>query len=196
MPVAPCGPSTPVTPCGPSTPVAPCGPCGPSTPVAPCAPSTPARPCAPWLDSVNTQAAPVMLLSLGPPIKAVVASADNATLDPNHVSMVAPVPVSFGPCCVHPPPERVKSQAAPKPPLSNAAPIMAVLPSADNATLPANQPPSVPPVSSVAVSFAPCCVQVPPERVNTQAAPTPPLSFGPPIRAVFPSPDSATVDAN
>ena len=52
------------------------------------------------------------------------------------------------------------------------------------------------PVSSLAVSFGPCWVQVEPERVNTHAAPTPLLSSGPPIRAVLPSADSATLSPN
>ena len=52
------------------------------------------------------------------------------------------------------------------------------------------------PRASVAVSFGPCWVQVEPERVNTHAAPTLPLSHEPPIRAVLPSADSATVEPN
>ena len=43
-------------------------------------------------------------------------------------------------------------------------------------------------------SFAPCCVQVVPLRVKTQAAPTNPLSPGPPTIAVVPSAESATAD--
>ena len=43
------------------------------------------------------------------------------------------------------------------------------------------------------VSLEPCCVHVDPERVNTHVAPAPPLSNQPPISAVFPSPDSATL---
>jgi hypothetical protein len=46
----------------------------------------------------------------------------------------------------------------------------------------------------VAVSLRPCWVHVDPERVNTQAAPTPTLSLGPPISAVFPSVESVTLE--
>ncbi len=42
-------------------------------------------------------------------------------------------------------------------------------------------------------SFSPCRVQVESERVNTHAAPTPPLSAGPPINAVSPSAESTTL---
>src|ERR1019366_6039625 len=41
-------------------------------------------------------------------------------------------------------------------------------------------------------SFGPCCCQIAPILVNTQAAPTLPLSDGPLMMAVFPSPDNAT----
>ena len=68
-----------------------------------------------------------------------------------------------------------------------------MFPSADSATLKPNPPA---PVSPVPVSLPPCCVQVEPVRVNTHAAPRLPLSPGPPIRAVFPSADSATLKPN
>ena len=104
--------------------------------------------------------------------------------------------MSFSPCWVHVDPERVNTHAAPAPPLSPDPPISAVLPSAESATLLPNSPS---PVSPVPVSFSPCWVQVDPERVNTHAAPTPaglnvpPLSAGPPISAVLPSAESATL---
>src|SRR5713226_5327247 len=48
------------------------------------------------------------------------------------------------------------------------------------------------PTAPVPTSLAPCWLHTPAERVNTHAAPTPPLSPGPPTKAVFPSADSAT----
>jgi len=67
------------------------------------------------------------------------------------------------------------------------------LPSAESATLLPKRP--FVPSSEPPVSFGPCWVQVDPERVNTHAAPTclPAVSsLMPPIRAVFPSAESAT----
>ena len=72
-------------------------------------------------------------------------------------------------------------------------PIRAVLPSPDSATL---EPNRARPVSPLPVSFVPCCFQVEPERVNTHAAPTSPTSSAPPIRAVLPLADSATLRPN
>src|SRR6266581_3346961 len=60
---------------------------------------------------------------------------------------------------------------------------MTMLPSADSATEGA-APPSI--------SLLPCCVQTPPLRVNTHAAPVLLLSAHPPTMAVLPSADSAT----
>src|SRR5580692_2658900 len=64
-------------------------------------------------------------------------------------------------------------------------------------------PSPVSPVPSLAqlpaqspVSFSPCWVQVEPERVNTHAAPLSLSSFQPPISAVSPSADSATIVPN
>jgi hypothetical protein len=72
-------------------------------------------------------------------------------------------------------------------PASAAPPIRAVLAVEDSAVLmPNSRPPPLP------VSFPPCCVQLVPERVNTQPAPTAPLSPIPPMSAVFPSEESAT----
>ena len=68
--------------------------------------------------------------------------------------------------------------------------MSAVFPSPDSATL---WPWLALPTAPVPTSFGPCWVQVVPERVNTHTAPTSPLSPGPPTSAVFPSPDSATL---
>jgi hypothetical protein len=96
----------------------------------------------------------------------------------------------LAPCWVQTPPERVNTHAAPRKPLSARPPISAVWPSADSAAL----MPYVPaPLSSIAVSLAPCWLQRPPERVNTHAAPTPPASLKPPTSAVSPSADSAAL---
>src|SRR5262249_51764868 len=46
--------------------------------------------------------------------------------------------------------------------------------------------------ASLPTSFLPCCVQTPPLRVNTHAAPVLPLSDHPPTMAVLPSAESAT----
>src|SRR3954452_14501362 len=144
-------------------------------------------------ERVKAHAPPTLLLSSGPPISAVLPSSDSATLCPNWPAPVSPLPVSFAPCWVQVPPERVKAHAAPTNPLSKGPPIRAVLPSADSATLMPKRPK---PLSSLPVSFVACWVQTPPERVNAHAAPTPPLSPGPPIRAVLPSADSATLWPN
>src|SRR5471030_209471 len=160
-------------------------------------PCGPCAPCAPRRGSVATQAAPTPALSSGPPIRAVVASADSATLHPKEPAPVSPSPVRFEPCGVQTLAERINIQAAPREPLLSGPPIRAVFPSAANATLSPKWPLSI---SSVAVSFGPCCVPTPPERVNTQAAPSPAGSLwpsvGPPIRAVVPLADSATLVPN
>src|SRR5271169_7188094 len=53
-------------------------------------------------DLVKTHAAPAFeLLSVGPPTMAVLPSADTATERPWLASPTAPVPTSFGPCCVN-----------------------------------------------------------------------------------------------
>ncbi len=111
---------------------------------------------------------------------------------PNPAFPISPVPMSFPPCWVQVEPERVNTQAAPVLPLSSGPPISAVSPSAESATLSPNLPS---PVSPVPVSFSPCWLQVEPERVNTQAAPLSPSSRGPPISAVLPSAESATLVA-
>jgi hypothetical protein len=43
------------------------------------------------------------------------------------------------------------------------------------------------PLAPFPMSLSPCWLQAPPARVNTHAAPSPVLSFGPPTIAVFPS---------
>src|SRR6516164_5917492 len=157
---------------------------------------------------VNTHAAPAAprpkgtdrshRLSPGPPTMALLPSADNATDMPWRALPTAPVPTSFLPCCVQVPPLRVNTHApsAPQPPTT------AVLPSAESATdipWPGGNGGSLAPVPT---SLPPCCVQVPPLRVNTHAAPAGPttddrsrsalLGPGPPTIAVLPSADSAT----
>src|ERR1700730_14006353 len=47
-------------------------------------------------------------------------------------------------------------------------------------------------MASVPTSFGPRWLHASPERVNTHAAPTSPLSNRPPTTAVFPSPESET----
>src|SRR4051794_37234860 len=100
--------------------------------------------------------------------------ADSATLPPKKPGPVSSLAVSFGPCCVHTPDERVNTHAAPFPHTPQEDPtrtwslgpaISAVLPSADNATLcPKLGSPRV--LGSLGVSLGPCCVQAPDDRVN------------------------------
>src|SRR5262245_56502265 len=102
-------------------------------------------------------------------------------------------------CCVQTPPLRVNTHAAPAAPrptgtdrshgLSPGPPTKAVFPSADKAT---DMPWRALPTASLPTSFLPCCVQTPPLRVNTHAAPVLLLSDQPPTMAVLPSADSAT----
>src|SRR5262245_35333730 len=124
-------------------------------------------------------------------------SADSATDVPRRPTAL--LLTSLLPCCVQTPPLRVNTHAAPGAPrpkgrdrshgLSPGPPTMAVLPSADNAT---DMPWRALPTASAATSFLPCCVQIPPRRVNTHAAPVLLLSDQPPTRAVLPSAESAT----
>ena len=68
------------------------------------------------------------------------------------------------------------------------------MPFADSAAL---EPNPEAPLSPVPVSFGPCGVHSDFElSVNTQAAPSPPLSPEPPISAVLPSEESATLEPN
>src|SRR5207245_936854 len=118
---------------------------------------------------------------------------DNATLTPKRPAPVSSLAVSFEPCWVQGEPARGNTHAAPTLLLLAKPPISAVLPSEDNATLEPNWPA---PVSSLAVSFCPCWVRGEPARVNTHAAPTLLLSMKPPISAVLPSEDNATLRPN
>src|SRR5205807_508263 len=138
----------------------------------------------------NTHAAPVLLLSCQPPISAVPPSPDKATLTPCSAAPTAPLPTSVGPCCDHVDPERENTHAAPVLLLSCQPPISAVPPSPDKATL---TPCSAAPTAPLPTSFDPCCDHVDPERENTHAAPVLLLSCQPPISAVPPSPDKATL---
>src|SRR5262245_10097539 len=140
---------------------------------------------------LNTQAAPVLLLSDHPPTMAVLPSADRARDIPRCARPTAPSPTSL-PSCVHTPlPFRVNTHAASAP----QPPTRAVLPSADKATAipwPGGDCDSPTRYESVPTSLSPCCVQAPSVRVNTQAAPLVLLSLGPPTMAVLPSADRAT----
>src|SRR6266540_2620790 len=124
-------------------------------------------------------------LSLAPPTMTMLPSADSATEGVDFPT--EPVPTSFVSCVQRPPPLRVNTNATP--PSSATPPTMAVLPSADSAT---DVPWRALPTASVPTSFLPCCVQTPPLRVNTHAAPVLPLSDHPPTMAVLPSAESAT----
>src|SRR5262245_28414969 len=141
-------------------------------------------------ERVNTHTAPAAL-SNGPPITAVLPSEESATSWPKRAAPLSPLPVSFGPCCVQVEPERVKTHAAPMPPLSPPPPTSAVLPSAESATPPSPNSPA-PSSSLPPVSLGPCCDQLEPERVKTHTAPMPPLSSLP-TSAVLPSEDKATL---
>src|SRR5262249_1379860 len=101
-------------------------------PTAPVPTSLP--PC--WLHTpplrVNTNAAPALLLSFGPPAMAVLPSAEIATELPIVVAGVLKRGVTF--CCwLHVPPRRMKNRAAPAV-VSPGPPAMAVLPPAETAT--------------------------------------------------------------
>src|ERR1700729_1520556 len=124
---------------------------------------------------------------------AVPPSVDRARLVPNSAPWpLASAGTSLGPRCVNNPP-LVKIHAAPVVP-SLLAPIRAVCPSPESATLAPNLPR---PLSSLAVSFGPSSFQVLPKpRVNAHAAPVLTLSAGPPISAVLPSPEIATLAPN
>src|SRR5439155_1088757 len=102
------------------------------------------------------------------------------------------LPVSFAPCWVHFPSERVNTHAEPEP--SSGPPISAVLPSEETATLAPNWT-ALRAVAPVPVSFEPCWLHVSPERVNAHAAPTSLLSPGAPSSAVLAAPDEAEASA-
>src|SRR5438105_575498 len=123
-------------------------------------------------------------------------SADRATDVPSRATALLLTSLF---CCVQILSLRVNTHAAPVAPrpkganrshrLSPGPPKIAVLPSADNAT---DVPWQALPTASVPTSFLPCCVQTPPLRENTHAAPRLRLSLGPPTMVVLPSPDTAT----
>jgi hypothetical protein len=94
-------------------------------------------------------------------------------------------------CWLQPVPEDpVNTNACPTAPLRPGAPMSAVLPSVERATLC--------PKSEVepTVSLLALWLQLVPERVNSHTAPARLLSAGAPIRAVEPSPESATLVPN
>src|ERR1700690_188316 len=85
---------------------------------------------------VNTHAAPILLLSSGSPMIAVLPSPERAVELPNSVFRPeGAVSVSIT-CCVHAPALRVYIQAAPTPVYALGAPTIAVLPSAEIETEP------------------------------------------------------------
>src|SRR6516164_8272586 len=150
---------------------------------------------------VNTHAASAPQL----PTMAVLPSAERTTDIPwpgGNGGSPASLPTSLLPCCIQISPLRVNTHAAPIVLLSLGPPTMAVLPSPDRATdAPWDHKP--PPYSLVVpTSLPPCCLQTPPLRVNTHAAPAGPLEAGrsrsalsapgPPTMAVLPSADNAT----
>src|SRR5262249_727765 len=149
---------------------------------------------------VNTHAPSV----LHPPTMAVLPSAETATDIPcpgGNGGSPAPLPTSLPPCCVPASPLRVQTPAPPLVRLSLGPPPLAVLPPADRATDgPWDQ--KAPPYSVVVPTSLACCLQTPPLRMNTHAAPAGPmeagrsrsalLAPGPPTMAVLPSADNAT----
>src|SRR5580704_13525275 len=102
---------------------------------------------------VKTHAAPAPELSSNPPTIAVLPSPDSATEKPCRAGPTARVPTSL--LLVQARPLRVKTHAAPAPELSPGPPMVAVLPSADNAT---EKPCWAAPTAPVPTSFGPCCV--------------------------------------
>src|SRR5258708_11769525 len=120
---------------------------------------------------------------------AVFPSADSATEYPCQLPPAPPVPTSFAPGWFHTAPLRVYTHVAPTLPLSPYPPTTAVLPFPDSATeIPWSELKNAP----APTSFAPCWLHTPPLRVYAHAAPTLPLSTGPPTTAVVPSAGTAT----
>src|SRR4029078_9593865 len=108
-------------------------------------------------ERVKIHAAPMLLLSAGPPTMAVLPSPDNATTMPWRALPASPVPTSLLPCCAHASPTRVNIHA----PSVRHPPRIAVLPSAESAT---DTPCPGDSFDSAALrllptSFLPCCVQ-------------------------------------
>src|SRR5947209_1344412 len=112
-------------------------------------------------------------LSSSTPTMAVFPFPDSATERCCPPSPKVTVPgTSLPPCWFHTPPERVYTHAAPAPALSPAPPTKAVFPSADSATdVPCCTLRLLSPTAPVPTSLPPCWLHVPPERVNTHAAP-------------------------
>src|SRR4051812_15333885 len=133
------------------------------------------------------------LLSSGPPIMAVLPSAERATLDPKVGFPMRLLPNSLppcAPCAAQVVPLRTRTHAAPTALLSRLPPTKAVLPSLESATLtPKRLAPTVP----APVILTPCWLQALPARVKTQTEPLPAASSSPPISAVLPSGVSATL---
>src|SRR3984893_17758130 len=145
-----------------------------------------------WAGRVNANAAPRPPLSSGSPSNTTLPSAESATDGAAFPKPLCPAS-SFS--CVHSPPLRVNTAAAPALRSWANPPTRAMLPSTASAT----DAPCWVQTPPVAASLWPCCVQTPLLRVNTQAAPAAPapnrsdgLSPGPPRMAVLPSAESAT----
>jgi hypothetical protein len=152
-------------------------------------------------ERVNAHTAPATTLaelrSWSSPISAVQVESSwahhRATLEPNFPAACWSGGVNFEPGCDQTPFVLVKTNAAPSSLLSVGAPISAVFPSAESATVYANSPA---PVSPVPVSLTAWFANAPFDSLNTQAAPTCALSSGPPMMALVPSLDSDTLEPN
>src|SRR3984893_1930492 len=145
-----------------------------------------------WAGRGTPTAAPSPPLPSGPPSNTTLPSAESATDGAAFPKPLCPAS-SFS--CVHSPPLRVNTAAAPALRSWANPPTRAMLPSTASAT----DAPCWVQTPPVAASLWPCCVQTPLLRVNTQAAPAAPapnrsdgLSPGPPRMAVLPSAESAT----
>ena len=104
-----------------------------------------------------------------------------------------PVAGELRPACVQVEPERGRPTAPPLPRCRLGAPISAVC--ATRGEREAGAELALAGLFAAGWSFAPCCVQVEFERVNT-GRPRRPSSSGPPISAVSPSADRATPAAS
>src|SRR5262249_33271535 len=123
---------------------------------------------------------------------AVLPSPESATRQPGSSSYVQPVGFS-GFAWVQLEPVRVNARTD-HGALFNRQLTRAVVPAAERDTPQPNRGRVFAEVRPV--HLAPCCAQVLPEELKTQAAPPTWLSYGPPIRAVPPSPESATLFPN
>ncbi len=106
-------------------------------------------------------------------------------------SPLSPAPVSFGPCWLHTPPERVNTQAAPV--------RAVVLPAADQRRVAVggerDEHAELAVVLFAAGELRPLLAPYPARAREHPAAPVATLSSGPPISAVLPSAESATLCA-